>query len=149
MNLERMSIGYKPLGFPLERKNRMYWNNLELSVSGSETTARIKHWTGRVVCSASTKEVAISKFLYNHTDAAAVEAVGKILSQRALETGITEVRLDFRPDDLKKERMKMFIDTIKEAGLILSERKQYHQNDPHRGLSNWSQSMKPWNVVDE
>jgi hypothetical protein len=59
MNLERMQIAYQPRGFPLERVSRKYWNKLDLSISNGHTTAVIKHWTGRTVCKASTKEWAI------------------------------------------------------------------------------------------
>ena len=49
MNLERMLIGYKPKGFPMERNKRAYWNRLDLGIKGGHTTAVIKHWTGREV----------------------------------------------------------------------------------------------------
>jgi hypothetical protein len=81
MNLEKMRIGYKPVGFPTEDKKRNYWNALELSISGQHTTASVVHWTGRSVCSASTKEWAIQKFLYNKTDMAALKIVGKVLGR--------------------------------------------------------------------
>ena len=93
MNLERMRIAPKPCGFPLERTDRGYWNRLDLSLSQQHTTARVVHWTGRIVCSASTREWAVRRFLYNNTDAAAVEAVGRVVGQRAIETGVIEVYL--------------------------------------------------------
>ena len=49
MNLERMLIGYKPKGFPMERNKRAYWNRLDLGIKGGHTTAVVKHWTGREV----------------------------------------------------------------------------------------------------
>ena len=42
----------------------------------------------REVCRASTKEWAINKFLYNYTDAAALQIVAKVLGQRALQVQI-------------------------------------------------------------
>ena len=33
MNLEKMTIGYKPSGYPMERRNRNYWNALDLSIT--------------------------------------------------------------------------------------------------------------------
>ena len=42
----------------------------------------------REVCRASTKEWAINKFLYNYTDAAALQIVAKVLGQRALHVHI-------------------------------------------------------------
>ena len=35
MNLERMGIGYRPQGFPLERLERNYWNKLVLNTKSS------------------------------------------------------------------------------------------------------------------
>ena len=71
--------GYKPSGFPADKGSRNYWNALTLSCGGKHTQATVTHWTGRTVCSASTKEWAIAKFLYSNTDVAAVTAVGKVL----------------------------------------------------------------------
>ena len=48
-------------------------------------TATVTHWTGRIVCRASTKEWAIRKFLYNYTDNAAVKGVGKIIGNEQLK----------------------------------------------------------------
>lgn len=81
MNLEKMRIAYKPKGFELDKGNRSYWNALELSLSKNpaHATATVKHWTGRTICKASTREWAIEKFLYNNTDLAAVKIVGKVL----------------------------------------------------------------------
>ena len=58
--------------------DRNYWNRLELEITSKNTTARVVHWTGRKVASASTKEWAIRQFLYNTTDAAALEVVAKV-----------------------------------------------------------------------
>ena len=79
MNLEKMRIGFKPKGFGADRAKKEYWNALELSITSNHTTATVTHWTGRKVCSASTKEWAIEKFLYNKTDTAALKIVGKVL----------------------------------------------------------------------
>ena len=110
-----MTIGYKPNGFPMERRNRNYWNALDLSITvrlfafmyrnvilqiflqnawmfhesilnfiifqSQHVTATVTHWTGRTVCSASTKEWAIRKFLYNYTDNAALKCVAKIIGK--------------------------------------------------------------------
>ena len=84
MNLEKMTIGYKPSGFPMERRKRNYWNTLDLSISSQHATATVTHWTGRTVCMASTKEWAIRKFLYNYTDNAALKCVGKVIGKYLL-----------------------------------------------------------------
>ena len=76
-----MRIGYKPNGFLADKRNREHWNALELSITGSHTIATVTHWTGRRVCSASTKEWAIQKFLYNYTDLAALKIVGQVIGE--------------------------------------------------------------------
>jgi len=149
MNLERMCIGYKPGGFPLERLRRGYWNRLELSISQRHTRAAVTHWTGRTVCEASTREWPIRAFLYNCTDAAAVQAVARVLAQRALETGVSEVFLQLSEGDLDKERMRNFVSAVRDAGMTLGEAHQYQQENPHRMLMKWQRSHRPWEVVDE
>ena len=145
MNLERMLIGYKPSGFPFEKEERSYWNKIELTVSPSgHTTASVKHWTGRVVCRASTKEYAIAKFLYNYTDAAALAVVAKVIAQRALETGVGEVYLRVGDDDMKKERMRRFVEAVRSSGLMLREANQFRPSDPHEDYVNWRKKYKPW-----
>ena len=103
------------------------------------------------VCSASTKEWAIRKFLYNYNDGAALKCVGTVLGQRCLETGITEVTLQLEPEDLKKDRMANFVQAIKDTGLILQEPDQYKPHNPHKNLHDVSKipPVKPWEVVDK
>ena len=152
MNLEKMTIGYKPSGFPMERRKRNYWNALDLSISSQHATATVTHWTGRTVCMASTKEWAIRKFLYNYTDNAALKCVGKIIGQRCLETGITEVHLQVRPEDMKKERMRTFVESIQHTGLFLSESEQYKPYNPHSMSPTDGKKcppVKPWSIIDE
>ena len=134
----------------------------------------------REVCRASTKEWAINKFLYNYTDAAALQIVAKVLGQRALQvhirkqkwrslnlefcvlgfdilftlpqprqTGISEVFLEVSEQDLKKERMRKFVEAVEGSGLNLSEGAPYKQIDPHRSDSNFNKRFKPWEVIDE
>merc|ERR1711973_782629 len=151
MNLEKMRIGFKPSGFPTEKRNRNYWNSLDLELSNHHTTATVTHWTGRKVCSASTKEWAIRKFLYNYTDSAALKCVGAVVGQRCLETGITEVTLQIEPKDLEKDRMANFVQAIKDTGLILEEPDQYKPLNPHADLHDVSKvpPAKPWEIVDQ
>ena len=71
--------------------------------------------------------------------------------QRCLETGITEVFLQISDEDLKKERMRMFLDAIKDTGVALTEGEQFVPNFPHHQLefSRFKTRVKPWEVVDE
>merc|ERR1712212_1043363 len=146
MNLEKMRIGFKPKGFSADKGEKEYWNALELSISSKNTTATVTHWTGRKVCSASTNEWAIEKFLYNKTDIAALKIVGKVLGVRCLETGITEVCLLVDNDSMEKEKMKTFIQEVRNTGLILKEPDQFTPNNPFKGLisAKYQTRIKPW-----
>merc|ERR1719249_479904 len=99
-----MLIGAKPQGWNLENKPRQFWNKLELEISNAHTTAVVTHWTGRVVARASTQEWSIRQFLYNLTDQAALKVVGQVISQRCLETGVSEMVL--LVDASKKEDLE-------------------------------------------
>lgn len=150
MNLERMGVGYKPQGFPMEREPRNYWNRMFLSVKNRHTTARVVHWSGRLVAEASTREWAIAKFLYNYTDVAALETVAKAIGQRCLETGLHEVYLAIDPESMEKEKMRTFLEAIKGSGIVLRERSQYLQYEPFRHLGGYKiKQVKPWEIIDE
>ena len=150
MNLEKMLIGKKPRGWQLENRSRNYWNKLELEISNSHTTATVTHWTGRLVAKASTQEWSIRQFLYNLTDGAALKVVGQVISQRCLETGVSEVYLDVSNEDRVKEKMVKFIDVIEQSGLSLSEPKVYQPINPHivnhRRIQH--KRVKPWTVLE-
>ena len=150
MNLEMMRIGRKPMGWGLEDKNRTYWNKLELEISNSHTTATVTHWTGRVVARASTQEWSIRQFLYNLTDSAALKVVGQVISQRCLETGVSEVHLEVSQEDRAKEKMVKFIDVIEQSGLSLREPAVYQATNPHIAHSREipTKKVKPWTVLE-
>ena len=145
--------GYKPTGFSSDKGTRKYWNALQLAISGQHTSASVTHWTGRTVCSASTNEWAIAKFLYSNTDLSAVKIVGKVLGQRCLETGISHVKLLVDEKVMEKDKMKIFVEAIKNTGLNLEEGEQFQANHPF-GSTNLMNSrsvtkIKPWEIVDE
>ena len=150
LNLEKMLIGKKPRGFDMENKTRQYWNKLELEISGAHTTATVTHWTGRVVARASTQEWSIRQFLYNLTDQAALKVVGQVISQRCLETGVSEVHLEVSQEDREKEKMIKFIDVIESSGLSLREANVYMPTNPH--ISNprniQRRRVQPWTVLE-
>merc|ERR1719430_1771295 len=146
-----MLIGKKPRGFDLENKSRNYWNKLELEISNNHTTAIVTHWTGRVVAKASTQEWPIRQFLYNLTDKAALKVVGQVISQRCLETGISEVVLLVDEEDRTKDKMIKFISVIEESGLTLSEPEQFEPLNKHIVNHSTIQQpkIKPWTVLEE
>lgn len=64
---------------------------LNLEQSNRHTTGQVVHYTGTIVVSASTREWSIKQQLYSTADVNAAENIGRILAQRCLESGITEV----------------------------------------------------------
>lgn len=152
-NLEKMRIGYKPQGFAGDKGCKSFWNGLELTISKSppNVTARVVHWTGRTLCMASTEEWAIEKFLYNNADLAALKIVGKVLGQRCLETGITNVTNLIDSEELKREKVQTFLQALNDTGLTLHEEPQYKPYNPHYGLimNLPTSKIKPWEIIDE
>jgi len=151
MNLEMMRIGRKPQGFQMDYNSRSYWNRLTLEITNRHTTAQVTHWSGRPVASASTMEAAVRKQLYNLTDLAAIQAVAKIIAQRCLETGVSEVYLDVNKTEKEKDKMQKFIQIIEDSGLSLSEPEEYKHYNPHKDnlYEMKPQQVKPWTVPDE
>jgi len=150
MNLEKMAIGRKPEGFQFEQSTRKFWNNLTLDISNQHTTAEVTHWTGRQVARASTREWPIRKQLYNLTDAAAVQVVAKIISQRCLETGVSEVHLMVDNAERTKDKMQKFISIIEESGISLSEPDTFTPPNPHADefYNMPAKKIKPWTVLE-
>jgi len=135
----------------MEFKTRKYWNKLNLEITNNHTTAEVVHWTGREVAKASTMEWPIRKQLYNLTDQAAVQAVAKIISQRCLETGVSEVFLDVDQSELKKDKMSKFISIIEQEGLSLTEPEVYVPPNPHNHHELYDikpPTVQPWTVTE-
>ncbi len=57
--------------------------------------------------SASTTEFEITKHLYKNTDVTAAKNVGRVMAQRCLEAGITQVRWEVKKGDLRKQRVML------------------------------------------
>ena len=96
------------------------------------------------------QEWSIRQFLYNLTDQAALKVVGQVISQRCLETGVSEVHLEVSQEDREKEKMIKFIDVIESSGLSLREAHVYMPTNPH--ISNHRsiqhQRVQPWTVLE-
>jgi len=92
---------------------------LRLSVfrSGKHIYAQvIDDAAGHTLVAASTVDKAIKEGLKTGADKAAAEAVGKLLAERAVEKGITDVVFD-RGGYVFHGRVKALADAAREAGL--------------------------------
>lgn len=72
--------------------------------------------TGRTVAAASTLDKDLKGSLKKGSDLAAAQAVGKLVSERALQAGVTNVVFD-RGGYLYHGRVKALADAAREAGL--------------------------------
>ncbi|XP_063220685.1 large ribosomal subunit protein uL18m [Bacillus rossius redtenbacheri] len=142
-NLERLRIAYKCGGYHLEKPGRDFWHKLLLSQTKRCVKAEIVHQSGSTVVSASTAEWAIKQFLYSTVDSAAYQNLGRVLAERCLETGLTEVRCDLHPEPGSK--VAAFLANVEEGGVTLSEPARFL---PHRPWDD-GRPDKPWAVVEE
>ena len=49
---------------------------------------------------------------------------------------------------MKKERMRKFVDAVKKSGLLIGEGPQYEQENPHKRLTNFKKSLRPWEYTE-
>lgn len=97
-------------------------SRLNLVSSGKFVTAQLEHFQNDVVIEASTSEWAIKQHLYKTSDHSAYVNLARVFAQRCLEGGIIEMNCD---NSLKKSKegtkLKAFLNTLKESGLVLKE----------------------------
>ncbi|GFO08931.1 39S ribosomal protein l18 [Plakobranchus ocellatus] len=120
-NLEKLAYARKRLGWKFQSPRKDYYHKLVLQRSSRHTKAWVEHFTGKVVLSASTDESAISSQLNSLTDVSASENVGRVLAQRCLESGITEVFFDEDSDPAISERVKSFVEAFRALNISLTE----------------------------
>ncbi|CAF4802959.1 unnamed protein product [Pieris macdunnoughi] len=142
-NLERMRIGRKPDGYHLEKPGRKFWHKLEVKGSNRTVTAQVVHYLNGPVVEAKTSEWALRKQLYSMVDTSAYMNLGRVLAQRCLECGISEIYCDLKPQEGSK--IEKFLKEFENGGINLSELDVYKNPQP------WDQFRpeKPWEVTEE
>ncbi|KAJ8680872.1 hypothetical protein QAD02_016659 [Eretmocerus hayati] len=141
-NLELMRIAKKPAGYHLEKPGKDHWNRLVINRTKRHVFAEIHHFKHGPVITATTEEWALKKQLYKSCDVAAYKNVGRLLAQRALESGITAVYCDIDPSASQKKTA--LLDALKENGLELTEPPQYRHANPWDSFRD----VKPWTVQE-
>ncbi|XP_064619070.1 large ribosomal subunit protein uL18m-like [Lineus longissimus] len=121
-NLEFMGIANKTDGWWLQYPRRDYWHKLCFKITNRNTIAYVQHANGKIVISASTEEWAIRKHLYSATDVAAAENIGRVLAQRCLESGITEMLFDTLETPVESESASLFQKALTDVGISLEEK---------------------------
>ncbi|KAK2585173.1 hypothetical protein KPH14_008672 [Odynerus spinipes] len=135
-NLERLRIARKPEGYHLDKPDRSFWHKLEISKTQRNVFAEIIHFENGPVITVSTSEWALKKYLYRSYDSMAYIAVGKVLAQRCLESGICEIYYSGKPVD----KTSLLLGELEKNNIILQEPSRYIHPYP------WSlfRPEKPW-----
>ncbi|XP_021937462.1 39S ribosomal protein L18, mitochondrial isoform X3 [Zootermopsis nevadensis] len=141
-NLERLRIAWRPTGYHLEVPGREFWHKLLLEQSPHHVTAKIVHYSGLEVVTASTKEWAVKKFLYSTKDTSAFMNLARVFAQRCLESGISEVCCDLKP--YPGGKVESFLFCMEEGGMTLAEPPRFK---PHRPW-HVDRPEKPWEVTE-
>ncbi|KAK6190711.1 hypothetical protein SNE40_002514 [Patella caerulea] len=119
--LEQAAIAPKRQGWTLQYPTKNYYYKLKFEVTHRHTTAEVEHNTEVVVVSASTKEWAVKQGLYSTLDISAAKNIGRILADRCLQAGITQVFYDEKPEDINSEKMQVFLKALQDGQLVLEE----------------------------
>ncbi|XP_060834178.1 large ribosomal subunit protein uL18m [Rhopalosiphum padi] len=137
-NLEKLRIAYKPAGYHLEKPGREFWHKLQVTTSKRHVTASVLHHTGMVPILATTAEWAIRKQLFSTLDKMAFITIGKVLAQRCLECGISDMISTY--EVLPNSKLEALLENLSKGGIRLEEDHRYKSPHP------WDQERpeKPW-----
>ncbi|XP_034651737.1 39S ribosomal protein L18, mitochondrial [Drosophila subobscura] len=142
-NLERLRIAYKPSGYHLEKPGRSYWHTLEINTSGRYVSADVKHYENGTILSASTAEWAIKQQLYKTNDTSAFVNLGRVLAQRCLQSGITEMTCNV--DAVAGSKLQKLLQTLQDNGVSFQEPTRLVNSQPWDAYRH----EKPWEVSEK
>lgn len=140
-NLEQMTIGYKPAGYPLETTLTSFWHKLTIQKTNQGVLAKIIHFENGTILQAGSAEWVVKKHLYKTNDTCAYINLARILARRCLEAGIYQVECGEKVEPNTK--VHAFIQTLENNGIALKESKRYN----HVGPTHWERPEKPWEVI--
>ena len=141
-NLERLRIARKPVGYFLEKPGFSYWHKLLVTQTHRFVNAEIHHFENGPVITATSSEWGLKNQLYSTNDGSAYINVGRVLAQRCLESGISEIYVD--EESMSKEKEKLLIEELERNGIQLQEPARYkhpYSWDLHR-------EEKPWETFE-
>ncbi|XP_071860054.1 mitochondrial ribosomal protein L18 [Bombus fervidus] len=142
-NLERLRIARKPIGYALDKRESGYWHKLVVHTSQRHVTAEICHFENGPIITISSKDWGLKKQLYSTNDCIAYKFVGRMLAQRCLESGISEIYLN-KSSFVIGKKVQSLIDTLLESGICLQEPEEYKH--PRPGTMNYPE--KPWETYE-
>lgn len=115
-------------------------SRLVITPSSRAIKAEVVHYLNGPVIEAKSSEWALRKQLYSVTDTCAYIALGKVLAQRCLEFGITEMYCDIEATEGSK--VEKLLNEVASGGIKLEEPEVYKKPNP------WDmfRPEKPWQV---
>lgn len=78
-----------------------------MELTGWHITAYVEHNNGLRVVEASTKELAIARYLYKTMDVAAALNIGRVLGKRLNEVGISRVVWQMSKKEMSSEKVRI------------------------------------------
>lgn len=117
-------------------------NSFRLIITPTTRTvkAEVIHYLNGPVVEAKTSEWALRKQLYSVTDTCAYITLGRVLAQRCLEFGITEMYCDIEATEGSK--VHKLLNEVISGGINLEEPEVYKKPNPWDML----RPEKPWEV---
>jgi len=116
-----MGIASKRKGWRFQYPTRNFYHRVCFKATTKKVHGYVEHSSGRVVVSASSREMAIGKHLYSTIDVSAAENVGRVLAQRCMESGITNMIVNPIDASETSEKFQVFQNALTEGGVELSE----------------------------
>ncbi|XP_006609517.1 39S ribosomal protein L18, mitochondrial [Apis dorsata] len=141
-NLERLRIARKPIGYVLDTRKITFWHKLEIYSTQRNIITEIHHFENGPIITVSSKEWGIKKQLFSTHDATAYKFVGRVLAQRCLESGISEIYVN--DSIVIGNKVQLLLDTLSECGICLKEPERYKVPKP--GI--FVHPEKPWETYE-
>uniref|UniRef100_A0A1B0DD35 Ribosomal protein L18 n=1 Tax=Phlebotomus papatasi TaxID=29031 RepID=A0A1B0DD35_PHLPP len=92
VNAELIGVAIKPDGYYLEKKKELFHNTLHIEHTNTIVTAKIINPHRQItVLKVSTQDWSLKKHLYKLNDTAAFVLLAKVLAERCLQAGVTEL----------------------------------------------------------
>lgn len=120
-NLEQLAFEKKPTGFWLDKSPESDWNKLILDQSGRHLRAVLRHWSGKVLIEASTKEPQLGSYFRSTNTIQAATILGQVMSRRCIQSGYLCAGVDFTSDTTIGVKTKAFFDSLTANGITLKE----------------------------
>ncbi|XP_059608797.1 large ribosomal subunit protein uL18m [Phlebotomus argentipes] len=123
VNAELIDVAIKPKGYYLEKKNELFHNTLHIEHTNNCVTAKIVNPHRQItVLRVSTQEWSLKKHLYKLNDTAAFVLLARVLAERCLRAGVTQLApsasIKIGPEFPKHS---IFLETLNKSGISMME----------------------------